>query len=46
LFALAAHCETHYWLNRAEKQSNGFIITEALDKQDWEWMQQRTSARR
>jgi prepilin-type N-terminal cleavage/methylation domain-containing protein/prepilin-type processing-associated H-X9-DG protein len=45
-FAFAdGHSETHRWLHRAEKQSNGFVITDPLDRQDWEWMQQRTSAR-
>ncbi len=45
-FAFAdGHSETHHWLYRAEKQSNGFVITDPLDKQDWNWMQQRTSAK-
>jgi prepilin-type N-terminal cleavage/methylation domain-containing protein/prepilin-type processing-associated H-X9-DG protein len=45
-FAFAdGHSETHRWLYRAEKQSNGFVITDPRDQQDWDWMQQRTSAR-
>jgi prepilin-type N-terminal cleavage/methylation domain-containing protein/prepilin-type processing-associated H-X9-DG protein len=45
-FAFAdGHSETHRWLYAAEKQSNGFVITDPLDKQDWSWLQQRTSAR-
>jgi prepilin-type processing-associated H-X9-DG protein len=45
-FAFAdGHSEFHRWLNGAEKPNNGFVITDPLDKQDWEWMQQRTSAR-
>ncbi|MFZ0828657.1 MAG: prepilin-type N-terminal cleavage/methylation domain-containing protein [Verrucomicrobiia bacterium] len=46
-FAFAdGHSETHRWLNRSGKPSGGVAITDPLDKQDWEWMQQRTSARR
>jgi len=45
-FAFAdGHSETHRWMNRAEKQSNRFVITDPSDQKDWEWMQQRTSAR-
>ena len=45
-FSLAdGHSETHRWMSRAEKPNNGVVITDPLDKQDWEWMQQRTSAR-
>ena len=44
-FAFAdGHSETHHWLSRAEKQT-GFAITDPLDQQDWNWMQQRTSAK-
>jgi prepilin-type N-terminal cleavage/methylation domain-containing protein/prepilin-type processing-associated H-X9-DG protein len=44
-FAFAdGHSETHHWLYRQEKQNNGFVITDPLDQQDWNWMQQRTSA--
>ena len=45
-FAFAdGHSETHRWMSRAEKPNNGVVITDPLDQQDWEWMQQRTSAR-
>ncbi len=46
-FAFAdGHSETHRWMSRTEKGSNGVDITDPGDQQDWEWMQQRTSARR
>ena len=46
-FAFAdGHSETHRWMSRSEKPNNGVVITDPLDRQDWEWMQQRTSARR
>jgi prepilin-type N-terminal cleavage/methylation domain-containing protein/prepilin-type processing-associated H-X9-DG protein len=45
-FAFAdGHSETHRWANRAEKVSSGPAITDPLDRQDWEWMRERTSAR-
>jgi prepilin-type N-terminal cleavage/methylation domain-containing protein/prepilin-type processing-associated H-X9-DG protein len=45
-FAFAdGHSETHRWMSRSEKTSGGSAIIDPLDKQDWEWMQQRTSAR-
>jgi len=45
-FAFAdGHSETHRWSYGKEKQNNGAIITAPMDLQDWEWMQQRTSAR-
>jgi prepilin-type N-terminal cleavage/methylation domain-containing protein/prepilin-type processing-associated H-X9-DG protein len=45
-FAFAdGHSETHHWISRAEKLSNGVVITDPGDRQDWGWMQQRTSAR-
>ncbi|HLX95006.1 MAG TPA: prepilin-type N-terminal cleavage/methylation domain-containing protein [Verrucomicrobiae bacterium] len=45
-FAFAdGHSETHQWLSRTEKHAGGPVITDPLDKQDWEWMQLRTSAR-
>ena len=48
-FAFAdGHSETHRWLNRAEKTivlGQGTAITDPSDRQDWDWMQQRTSAR-
>jgi prepilin-type processing-associated H-X9-DG protein len=37
------HSETHRWMSRSEKQSGGFVITDQADRQDWEWMHQRTS---
>jgi prepilin-type processing-associated H-X9-DG protein len=44
-FAFAdGHSETHRWMSRAEKQA-GFAITDPSDQQDWNWMQQRTSAK-
>jgi prepilin-type N-terminal cleavage/methylation domain-containing protein/prepilin-type processing-associated H-X9-DG protein len=45
-FAFAdGHSETHRWLSRAGKISGGAAITNPLDQKDWEWMQQRTSAK-
>jgi prepilin-type N-terminal cleavage/methylation domain-containing protein/prepilin-type processing-associated H-X9-DG protein len=45
-FAFAdGHSETRHWLGRAEKQSGGAVITDPADQRDWNWMQQRTSAR-
>jgi prepilin-type N-terminal cleavage/methylation domain-containing protein/prepilin-type processing-associated H-X9-DG protein len=45
-FAFAdGHSETHRWVSRTEKQRGGFVITDQADRQDWEWMQQRTSAK-
>jgi prepilin-type N-terminal cleavage/methylation domain-containing protein/prepilin-type processing-associated H-X9-DG protein len=45
-FAFAdGHSETHHWMNRAEKPGGGFAITDPSDQQDWNWMQQRTSAK-
>ncbi|HEX3890514.1 MAG TPA: H-X9-DG-CTERM domain-containing protein, partial [Verrucomicrobiae bacterium] len=45
-FAFAdGHSETHRWMSRAPKQSGGFVITDPADQQDWNWMQQRTSAK-
>jgi prepilin-type N-terminal cleavage/methylation domain-containing protein/prepilin-type processing-associated H-X9-DG protein len=45
-FAFAdGHSETHRWMSRSEKKSLGPVITDPIDRQDWEWMQQRTSAR-
>jgi len=44
-FAFAdGHSETHRWLNRSEKASGGTRITNSSDQQDWNWMQQHTSA--
>jgi prepilin-type N-terminal cleavage/methylation domain-containing protein/prepilin-type processing-associated H-X9-DG protein len=46
-FAFAdGHSETHHWISRTEKPNNGVVITDPGDRQDWEWMQARTSARR
>jgi prepilin-type N-terminal cleavage/methylation domain-containing protein/prepilin-type processing-associated H-X9-DG protein len=45
-FAFAdGHCETHHWISRTEKPNNGVVITDPGDRQDWGWMQERTSAR-
>jgi prepilin-type N-terminal cleavage/methylation domain-containing protein/prepilin-type processing-associated H-X9-DG protein len=44
-FAFAdGHSETHRWLSRAPKPSQGFVITDPQDRQDWLWMRERTSA--
>ena len=44
-FAFAdGHSETHRWMSRAEKQT-GVALTDPADQQDWNWMQQRTSAK-
>ena len=45
-FAFAdGHSETHHWISRTEKPNNGVVITDPGDRQDWGWMQERTSAR-
>jgi prepilin-type N-terminal cleavage/methylation domain-containing protein/prepilin-type processing-associated H-X9-DG protein len=51
-FAFAdGHSEIHRWLDRSPKAGSEtvitepFVITDPVDKQDWEWMQQRTSAK-
>jgi len=45
-FAFAdGHSETHHWRDRNDKVSGGDAITDPAGQQDWEWMQQRTSAR-
>jgi prepilin-type N-terminal cleavage/methylation domain-containing protein/prepilin-type processing-associated H-X9-DG protein len=45
-FAFAdGHSETHRWLSRDGKPSGGVFIDDPQDKQDWEWMQARTSAK-
>jgi prepilin-type N-terminal cleavage/methylation domain-containing protein/prepilin-type processing-associated H-X9-DG protein len=38
------HSEYHKWKLGAEKQGNGFVITNPSDQQDWMWMHDRTSA--
>ncbi|HZF02676.1 MAG TPA: type II secretion system protein [Methylomirabilota bacterium] len=44
-FAFAdGHSETHRWLNRSEKGSQGAEVADAADYQDWLWMRERTSA--
>jgi prepilin-type processing-associated H-X9-DG protein len=44
-FAFAdGHSETHRWLSRSEKASNGAAIDDSADYQDWLWMRERTSA--
>ncbi len=45
-FAFAdGHSEAHKWRMQGHKQGWGFVITNPADQQDWEWMQERTSAR-
>jgi prepilin-type N-terminal cleavage/methylation domain-containing protein/prepilin-type processing-associated H-X9-DG protein len=45
-FAFAdGHSEAHKWQMHEHKQGWGFVIVNSADQQDWEWMQQRTSAR-
>ncbi|HTB83233.1 MAG TPA: prepilin-type N-terminal cleavage/methylation domain-containing protein [Candidatus Sulfotelmatobacter sp.] len=44
-FAFAdGHSEAHRWQMAGPKQGNGFVITNAADKQDWLWLRERTSA--
>ena len=44
-FAFAdGHSEMHKWMYRAEKHGWGFVITDPMDKNDWLWMRDRTSA--
>lgn len=44
-FAFAdGHGQTHAWASRSEKQGRGFHITNQLDRRDWLWMRERTSA--
>lgn len=44
-FAFAdGHSESHTWLKRGHKGGNGSAITDPADRQDWEWMRERTSA--
>jgi prepilin-type processing-associated H-X9-DG protein len=44
-FAFAdGHSETHRWISRSEKGSNGTAIDNAADYQDWLWMRERISA--
>ena len=44
-FAFAdGHSETHRWLSRGEKGSNGVAIDDLADYQDWLWMRERTSS--
>jgi prepilin-type processing-associated H-X9-DG protein len=44
-FAFAdGHSETHRWLSRGEKESNGAAVADAADYRDWLWMRERTSA--
>ena len=38
------HSESHRWLSSAEKQRQGFHITDPSDQRDWLWMRDRTSA--
>jgi prepilin-type N-terminal cleavage/methylation domain-containing protein/prepilin-type processing-associated H-X9-DG protein len=44
-FAFAdGHSETHRWVSRSEKGSNGVAVDSLADYQDWLWMRERTSA--
>ncbi len=44
-FAFAdGHSETHRWLSRGEKESQGATVDSMADYQDWLWMRERTSA--
>ncbi len=44
-FAFAdGHSEAHKWRMGGAKQGFGFVITDASDRQDWQWMRDRTSA--
>jgi prepilin-type N-terminal cleavage/methylation domain-containing protein/prepilin-type processing-associated H-X9-DG protein len=44
-FAFAdGHSEAHKWMMHGQKQGWGYTIVNAADKQDWLWMQARTSA--
>jgi prepilin-type N-terminal cleavage/methylation domain-containing protein/prepilin-type processing-associated H-X9-DG protein len=44
-FAFAdGHSEMHAWRYRAEKHGWGFVIQDPMDKEDWLWMRERTSA--
>jgi len=44
-FAFAdGHSESHRWLSRTEKRGDRFRIRNPLDKRDWLWMRDRTSA--
>ncbi len=38
------HSETHRWKMKAEKKGWGTRITDPMDKLDWLWMRERTSA--
>jgi prepilin-type N-terminal cleavage/methylation domain-containing protein/prepilin-type processing-associated H-X9-DG protein len=45
-FAFAdGHSEAHKWRMQGHKQGWGFVVIDSADRQDWEWMQERTSAR-
>ena len=44
-FAFAdGHSETHRWMSRYEKDSNGVAVDTPADYRDWLWMRERTSA--
>jgi prepilin-type processing-associated H-X9-DG protein len=44
-FAYAdGHSESHRWLSRSEKLGNRSRIKNPLDRRDWLWMRDRTSA--
>jgi len=45
-FAFAdGHSEAHKWRMSGQKQGWGFVVTDVADRQDWEWMKERTSAK-
>ncbi len=44
-FAFAdGHSEIHSWLKRGKKHYHTWNITDPRDRQDWNWMRERTSA--
>jgi len=44
-FAFAdGHSETHRWMSRVQKESQGTTVDSMADYQDWLWMRERTSA--
>lgn len=45
-FAFAdGHSEAHKWKMPGQKKGWGAPVTDPRDKLDWQWMQQRTSAK-
>lgn len=44
-FAFAdGHTESHRWLSRGGKHGHRYTIMDAMDRRDWLWMRERTSA--